>query len=532
LKLFLRISYSGGTADEKSKSFGINTANTELLINLLRYSRECREFGLIVNDPEDANSLKDIFPDKLIHCHGFKDPKELNRVLQYYDIFFMGGYGIRDILQCEGHFNDHLSVIGITHSLHLEEIAGSIREASKICSSKDALVCISSSAKSSIERMLQSSNNVLKLETIPLGVDTGRYRPVDAEAKKKLRAQFSLPEYATIFLCLGRLSPDEKIELAPLLKAFADLLRISESGEKAYLLILGREHNKGYVRVLSDLSLKLGIENNIRIIIEYKPKDIPLYYAAADIFISPSDNIQETFGLAVVEAMASGLPCIVSDWDGYRDTVVDGETGFLIPTYWADCGIPWNKRFQLAQSVAVDMDSLILSMQTLLENSDLRSSMGENARHHVKSVFSWKEVIKQYDRLFRQVSSKERARSKQEEANLNASAAPTGPSEIFNAYPTRFVTAESHIRLRDQDSFAAYPDVIQLVDMETANYIAGSIAQGITNVGEIAHLLMEKDGASYHKTIFQMMVMMKYGVFSLEVSPPVQSDSHALCTPT
>ena len=45
-----------------------------------------------------------------------------------------------------------------------------------------------------------------------------------------------------------------------------------------------------------------------------------------------SDNIQETFGLTPVEAMAAGLPCVVSDWNGYKDTVADGETGFRIPT--------------------------------------------------------------------------------------------------------------------------------------------------------------------------------------------------------
>src|SRR6516164_5936950 len=53
---------------------------------------------------------------------------------------------------------------------------------------------------------------------------------------------------------------------------------------------------------------------------------------AADIFASLSDSIQETFGLVIVEAMASGLPVVASDWDGYRDLVADGETGFLVPT--------------------------------------------------------------------------------------------------------------------------------------------------------------------------------------------------------
>ena len=55
-------------------------------------------------------------------------------------------------------------------------------------------------------------------------------------------------------------------------------------------------------------------------------------WASADIFCSLSDNIQESFGLTPVEAMAAGLPCVVSDWDGYRDTVRHGEDGFRVDT--------------------------------------------------------------------------------------------------------------------------------------------------------------------------------------------------------
>ena len=53
---------------------------------------------------------------------------------------------------------------------------------------------------------------------------------------------------------------------------------------------------------------------------------------AADLFLSLVDNPQETFGLAPVEAMAAGLPVVVSDWDGYRATVSDGVEGFRVPT--------------------------------------------------------------------------------------------------------------------------------------------------------------------------------------------------------
>ena len=53
---------------------------------------------------------------------------------------------------------------------------------------------------------------------------------------------------------------------------------------------------------------------------------------AADIFLSLVDNHQETFGLSPVEAMAAGVPVVVSDWDGYRYTVQNGVEGFRIPT--------------------------------------------------------------------------------------------------------------------------------------------------------------------------------------------------------
>jgi len=55
-------------------------------------------------------------------------------------------------------------------------------------------------------------------------------------------------------------------------------------------------------------------------------------FAAADVFTSPADNLQETFGLTLLEAMMAELPLVVSDWNGYRDLVENGSNGFLVPT--------------------------------------------------------------------------------------------------------------------------------------------------------------------------------------------------------
>jgi D-inositol-3-phosphate glycosyltransferase len=515
LKVFIRMEYPFSTAEGNKGSFGINTANTEFLVNLIKYSRKIEQFGLVVNNPSEKKRLKELFPDKIINGHDFSDQKELVNILQYYDIFFMGGYGIFDLLKGGRFFHQGLSVIGITHSIHLEEVVKSIKGASEFCSKKDALICTSSTARNAVSKMIEGSGNGLRLETVPWGVDADRYHPIDERTKRELRARFDLPEDESIFLCLGRLSPDEKMELVPLLRAFADLIQVSESGENARLVIVGREHNDGYVNILLDLAGKLEIRDRLSIISDYEAADIPLYYGISDVFVSPSDNIQETFGLSVIEAMASGLPVIVSDWDGYRDTVVDRNTGFLIPTYWADCGFSWGKRFNLAQSLAVDIDKLVECMQALLEDEELRKTMGMAARQHVESKFAWENVIMQYDTLFQEIASGTRDESKVDNEKiverLNSSVTP---SDIFKSYPTEFVTEEFRIRIRNIDGFTAYSNVVELVDVEIVNRIANLIARDVTKVGGITQVLEKQHGIPAQKMLFQIMLMLKYGVFA------------------
>jgi glycosyltransferase involved in cell wall biosynthesis len=80
------------------------------------------------------------------------------------------------------------------------------------------------------------------------------------------------------------------------------------------------------------------------------------------------ETLQESFGITPLEAMASGLPAVVSDWSGYRDTVAHRKTGFHVKTYWADCNATtsllaplyeWtHDHFQASQTVALDTAEL------------------------------------------------------------------------------------------------------------------------------------------------------------------------------
>ena len=86
-------------------------------------------------------------------------------------------------------------------------------------------------------------------------------------------------------------------------------------------------HLRGHLNFLRIQDRTLILEN----FAEFLQSSI---FAACDTFVSPVDSIHETFGIAVLEAMAHARPVIATTWSGYPDLVVDGETGFLLKTRW------------------------------------------------------------------------------------------------------------------------------------------------------------------------------------------------------
>ena len=102
-------------------------------------------------------------------------------------------------------------------------------------------------------------------------------------------------------------------------------------------------------------------------------------YASADVFVFPSTT--DTFGNVVLEAQASGLPVIVSDRGGPSENIEDGKTGLVCK--------------------ADDLESLLLSMETLVFNPKVRHSMGAEARKYVKARSFESAFLKLWD-LYRE----------------------------------------------------------------------------------------------------------------------------------
>lgn len=281
----------------------------------------------------------------------------------------------------------------------------------------DAIVCTSSAVVKSLEHTMERLQRVnptlgqalgqpqIRLEKVPLGVDTNYFRPMD---KRNIRHFYKIPEEAFTILWFGRFSPLYKADLYPLLHVFSQLQ--SNNPDRALRLILAgsQDLELDYAMMLRKMICSMDLEDSVTILFNKDIRDRAELYNIADVFTSPIDNIQETFGLTPVEAMACGIPQIVSDWDGYRDTVVHGETGFLIPTAWCSCMSdvasadylplhPLHRRLlqkQLAvRSTVVDCSSYLRSFQQLIDHPELHNAMAIASRERAVTCYDLQQVI-------------------------------------------------------------------------------------------------------------------------------------------
>lgn len=366
------------------------------------------------------------------------------------------------------------SLIGLTHTLCSLEVLSGLRSLlSAPVQPWDALICTSHCARDAViqaldaeqERLRQRFNSPAlqpprpQLPVIPLGCDVQRFarrreRRDDARARLRLRpGQLAL-------LYVGRLGFHAKAHPGVMFNALTRVAARGLSSEPLRLMIYGTTPHPQQLQAWKQAASTMAIDYEVQLLDGHNLERGEDAWAAADLFISMADNLQETFGLTPVEAMAAGLPVIASDWNGYRETVEHGLTGLLVKTSQPQTGGAAHLRryamdretydeyvCRLMQEVVVDEDDLVQALVDLISQPELRQRMGEAGQARAAQLYDW-----------RQIGGSIRALAEDCQARRPSGGAPPGPGgaplldpwQQFRRWPSAVHRPDDHLALCDQ----------------------------------------------------------------------------------
>lgn len=356
------------------------------------------------------------------------------------------------------------SICGVNHTLSDEPAMRAIgRLITAPVQEWDALICTSTASKQAVERLLdeyavyfgQLTGTELRsraqLPLIPLGVDCDAFDPPEgrAAARAAVRAQLGIPEDDMVLLYFGRFNHVEKA--SPVGMYVAAEQAAQQLGRRLRLLQVGwfpsPEMERGFRHTAETLAP--SVEHQF---VDGRPMENRRAWFAADIFITLTENLQESFGLTPIEAMAAGLPVVVSDWDGYRDTVRDGIDGYRIPTAAPPPGLGDALAFIYAsgyaahdlmvgaasQSTAVHPGAAAAALVRLIQDDELRRRMGAAGRARAREAFDWPVIVRAYQRLWAELAEIRKTAPEVAPPEPGRAARPLAmdPFSLFREFPT------------------------------------------------------------------------------------------------
>jgi glycosyltransferase involved in cell wall biosynthesis len=216
-----------------------------------------------------------------------------------------------------------------------------------------------------------------RIVEIPNGIDVARFSPVTPEARMALRRKLGLPE-GRLFAYTGKLNRGKGLEF--LLRVWKDWVPRHPDGT---LLLIG----SGARQFLSceDALRKYVDQHGLQtsVIFAGSVSNVQEYLQASDFFLFASES--EAMPLALMEALATGLPAVASDIGGCRAIITDGRNGRLVPPN--------------------DPAAWVAGLEALLQHPDLAASWGRAGRDTVAGQFSIAQVAEQHLVLFSRIVS-------------------------------------------------------------------------------------------------------------------------------
>lgn len=225
-----------------------------------------------------------------------------------------------------------------------------------------------------------------KAELITLGIRDDLFVPVSDEKRQQTRHTLEVAGDEIVFSFLGTVNKRKGFDL--LLKAFSILM---QKNAKTKMWVIGpysKDENQNIAS--SDKNYhnqSLNSNKRIRFLGRIDDRNyLASLLASSDVFVFPSRR--EGFGLAPVEAMAAGVPVIISRIEGVTDLAnVEGETGFYI-----EVG---------------DVSALLEAMKKLATDRELRERMGKAAHKRAVEHFGWQAHVDRWEQLYLDLAKKE-----------------------------------------------------------------------------------------------------------------------------
>jgi phosphatidylinositol alpha-1,6-mannosyltransferase len=241
----------------------------------------------------------------------------------------------------------------------------------KVLSNASKLICNSQNTANLILNNWDANPNIT--EILNPGCDTERFIPAQKndDVKKSLGWQGK-----RVVLTVGRLQKRKGQDM--LIRALPE---IKKTIPDVLYAIIGGGSEKQELEVLTQ---QLGLEDNVLFMSEVSDEQMIQAYQQCDIFALPNRTFEqdiEGFGMVLVEAQACKKPVIAGDSGGTAETMLIGETGFIL-----DCTQP---------------ESLSVKLSELLRNSEQCEEIGVKARKHVELTLDWKVHTEKAKKIFK-----------------------------------------------------------------------------------------------------------------------------------
>lgn len=477
MSICFQYSYTEPSGDTPGEVLGINVAVDDLVSAWFKYGQE-EKFLCLPSDSASLEKFNQLAAAQGINanrCIGL-DPRTPQHNLANVSCVFQPDPAISELawkrrqLQGRGY-----ALCGLVHTMSGSEAAAAVTD---LCiaptDGTDTLICPSHAIQKAIAELSNTYVDYLnhrfsgdfacpiQTAVIPLGINSAKFKELATlEKRTEQRQKLGAKEDEIIILFVGRLSFATKAHPLPLMLAAEEAAK--KTKRKLRLVFFGyfkpTDMEEKFKALANDFCRAVTctfVKNN-------NPDFPEGLWAAADIFASLSDNIQESFGLTPIEAMASGLPVIATDWDGYRESVRNNIDGLLIRTAAppADAGLDlaieyYNNRNYGAyltgasQSTAIDIAQAAEAIRILAEDDDKRLDFGQSGRHRARTVYDWRVIIPAYKGLLQHITEQRRAQahvSNFPENWMAAHPAFPNPWKMFEGFPSAPLSPSLRIKV-------------------------------------------------------------------------------------